>query len=487
MSEGVNASERYLAGLCRSTFLRLWSYPNLFRAQQWGAGQEGKEFCDHTVVFGKHVILFSDKSVGFSAKVPLHTAWNRWFKTAVWKSANQLRGAERWLREFPDQIFEDSACSRPLTAPLPPLEQMKVHRVAVARGASGPCVGVLGGPGSLMIDPGIRDRQHFKTTSDFGAFKVGILGAGESEFVHVFDDFSLEVVLRTLDTIADFVRYLELRCALILSGKLAMAEGEEELLGLYLQNIDETGEHVFQLPDVDGVVIGGGIWSSFASSPDRRAQLEANKVSYIWDGIIDHFTEHLLGGTLQHGGETEQANVERALRTMAAANRTERRTLSKALTGILRRGKDLRRASRVFCRQEGDGCVYVFLSLHPDVEPDLDTYRKLRLQMLEDYCLVAKLKFPEEREVLGIASEPFDVGRGSEDLLYIGPDEWTEEVQGHAEEVQREMGLLENSKRWEIDEFEYPLAHQKEMQKGRNRNRPCPCGSGHKFKKCCGR
>src|SRR5438477_13146594 len=53
--EGVTAAERYLAELCRRSFLSLWSYPAVFRDQgHRGGNGDGKEVCDLLVVFENH-------------------------------------------------------------------------------------------------------------------------------------------------------------------------------------------------------------------------------------------------------------------------------------------------------------------------------------------------------------------------------------------------------------------------------------------------
>ena len=97
---GVTRSERYLARLCSKTFLSLWSYPGVYRDQgKPQTGGDGKEICDILVVFDQHIIIFSDKHcrLADSGNVPLD--WQRWFRKAVQKSADQVWGAERWLRQ----------------------------------------------------------------------------------------------------------------------------------------------------------------------------------------------------------------------------------------------------------------------------------------------------------------------------------------------------------------------------------------------------
>ncbi len=50
-SQGVTEAERYLAGLCRRTFLSLWSYPNVTRDVFVPGTKIGKEVSDLLVIF----------------------------------------------------------------------------------------------------------------------------------------------------------------------------------------------------------------------------------------------------------------------------------------------------------------------------------------------------------------------------------------------------------------------------------------------------
>src|ERR1035441_107367 len=103
-------SERYLGDLCARTFLSLWSYPSVHR-DQMGPGKEGKEVCDLLVVCGRHVIIFSDKHCRFDENGGIERSWSRWFRKTVKRSADQVWGAERWIRNFPERLFLDRTCS----------------------------------------------------------------------------------------------------------------------------------------------------------------------------------------------------------------------------------------------------------------------------------------------------------------------------------------------------------------------------------------
>jgi hypothetical protein len=91
---GKTASEKYLAHLARGTFLNLWSYPNVFIDKRHNDRGVGKELCDLLVVCGNDVLIFSDKHISWPGG-DSNVAWPRWFKRAIQKSANQIRGAER--------------------------------------------------------------------------------------------------------------------------------------------------------------------------------------------------------------------------------------------------------------------------------------------------------------------------------------------------------------------------------------------------------
>lgn len=127
-SEGLTPSERLLAELCDRSFLKLWTYPNLFK-------KPSKELTDLLVVFGNDVLVFSDKSCAFPLTGDSMLDWSRWFRRSVARSAHQVDQAERWLRTYPDQVFLDTRCAEPLPIRLPPLTEMRVHRICVALGA----------------------------------------------------------------------------------------------------------------------------------------------------------------------------------------------------------------------------------------------------------------------------------------------------------------------------------------------------------------
>ena len=141
---GITASESFLQDLCGNTFLSLWSYPRVYRDQGKQAQGDGKELCDLLVVFGDHIIIFSDKNCNFPIEKGEDVAWKRWFKRAIENSAKQAWGAERWIRDFPERVYLDKSCTKPLPIDLIITEKTKFHLIVVAHGVSSHVERILG-------------------------------------------------------------------------------------------------------------------------------------------------------------------------------------------------------------------------------------------------------------------------------------------------------------------------------------------------------
>jgi hypothetical protein len=176
-SEPITDSERYLRRLCDRTFLSLWTYPGVYRDQGKSSKKaDGKEVCDVVVVFQNHVILFSDKSCELKRSGDWDVDWQRWYRKAVVKSADQLWGAERWIREFPDRLYLDRACTQPFPITLPAPSEIRFHRVAVARGAAAACRDYFGsGTGSLMVYSAVTESAVISGGGKLSPFAIGDL------------------------------------------------------------------------------------------------------------------------------------------------------------------------------------------------------------------------------------------------------------------------------------------------------------------------
>ena len=478
--EGQTAGERKLKALADQTFLSLWSYPGVFRDQgAVGGSRDGKEVCDLLIVFDPHVIIFSDKDCRFpdGNTDDLQKRWDRWFRRAVLASADQIWGAERWIRAFPDRLFLDRRCSKRFPYPLPPLERLRLHRVVVAHDGARACRDALGGSGSLVIAPEHRGPPF--TIPDLDPAKG---------FVHVFDDTSLDIVMSNLDTIADFVAYLERKERLIRAGRLILATGEEELLAYYLWHVDRDGNHDFVLPvGADALALKEeGYWAAFSASEERQAELAANTVSYLWDRMIGMFNESILDGTIESVLSPTVAHHEARLRMLAREPRARRRGLATALGTFIESNRSSDMAIRVVAPTEAGVPYYVFVVLRYGASMPHAEYRQARQRLLEACCGCVKLRYPDAEDIVGVATET-DASLGhSEDVMYLDARRWTAADGEWVRERQEELGIFRDMKVTEVTEPVLRRVRQRIEAPG-GRNEPCPCGSGLKSKKCCGR
>ena len=206
-AEGITPSEKYLNSLCEHSFLSLWSYPGIFRNQKNNGIGDGKELCDLLVVFDNHILIFSDKSCSFPSSNNIELDWKRWYKQAIKKSADQAWGAERWLKSYPKRVFLDRSCTKLFPLDIPSNEFAKYHLIVVANGSEDRCIAKFGGSGSLMFVSSLGQLGNIDELSST-PFVVGDLDIAKT-FIHVFTETTLNTLLLTLDTISDFVQYLE--------------------------------------------------------------------------------------------------------------------------------------------------------------------------------------------------------------------------------------------------------------------------------------
>lgn len=434
-------SEAILSQLCQRSFLSLWSYPNPYNDKGLATRKEGKELCDLLVIFGNDVIIFSDKSCAYPNTGDEQLDWKRWYKRAVQDSIDQIAGAERWLRQHPERVFADNRCEVPLDVRIPPVENIRIHRVVVALGARERCQARFGGgTGSLPIHGGgtQHDGQSIRRP-----FLLGDDG-GTRGFVHVFDDVGLNVVLRELDTAADFVEYLRKKEDLFASYPV-VATGEEDLLAHYLLTM-VGDEHAFLPPpdpsEPEGhkrlLFVDEGAFPSLIGLPQYTESKRANKPSYMWDGLIEHFTDFYRRRELHEGVSVDE--FERALRAMAAPGRVVRRQLGRMLMSALETADpDRARYISVIDPPTVGSMAYGVVCLSYKGDISYDTYRDRRQLLMQLYARSLRVRIDSVRQVLVVGIQPTSDQGSSEDMALIDLPDWTPEMD---EETRQDMKLF---------------------------------------------
>lgn len=465
---GLTASEVLLAKIADHTFLDLWSWPNVF-------GRPGKELCDLLVVFGDDVIIFSDKTIEWPSG-PTEVAWPRWYRRAIEKSVDQIRGAARWLQNNPGELFVDAKCRQRLPLELPPIERRRVHGVCVALGSEEAAAAHFNDrDGTFFVLPDLRGGQHV----DFSAkphmpFAIGDVDPA-GPFVHVFNQLSLEIVMGELDTVSDFATYLQARESLIRSQALLLSPSEAEILANYLQ-VFRDGKHAFPRPEDFGAPPGTrltfvqGEYAHLVRSAEYQRRADANGPSYLWDRVIRQFTDNVLKGTSYRilGVDPDLRLAERALRLMAQEDRFGRRMLGIALKGaaesLEQQGKD--RFGRVILPNGATAdprLAYVFMVLKASRFADHEKYRRVRAEMLQTYCLATLHDHPEMDTCVGVALTAISDEGSSEDLVAISQQEWTPEAVTQLAEARQHFEILiepEKLVRSEMQMTEFPADPQ---------------------------
>lgn len=308
-SSGITPSEKILADLCEHSFLDIWSFPNLANDNGMTKNGTGKELCDLLVIFDNDIIIFSDKSCAYPNTGNPRLDWQRWYRRSVADSAKQMRGAERWIRTYPDRIYLDRSCKQKIPLPLPEPSAMHIHRICIALGANDRLQQATGAR-SLAISPTVD--------GDAETFVVGRVADSEA-WIHVLDELSLHILLRELSTAHDFVEYLHAKEQLIQSDHLLRAESESDLLAYFLWHGRSFASPSGQL------VLNGSLWDRFISNPHYQARQDEDEISYFWDGLIKYFNEQYVSEQLEFGNDIEVGDYEPGIRIMAGESRFDRR------------------------------------------------------------------------------------------------------------------------------------------------------------------
>lgn len=506
---GFTKDESFLHSLARSSFLRFWSWPNLFRDQgDSHKGGDGKEICDLVVVFGEDILLFSDKRTKFSKESELDVAWSRWARKAISGSIKQLIGASRWLKEYPDRVYLDPQCTRRLPISLPLMESARIHSVVVCHGLEEILLAVSAEP-SFSFDNSLAGEANW-SKHECQPFTLGRVST--DTFVHVFNETAAKLVLSEFDTTKDFLSYLQEREVILSWPHPLKIKSEADIIQLYYESFDDQEQRrsiatTRELKTNEKSIDKGGVRKLY-ENPALLAKKQADQIGYFWDGLIESFSFHVLNGTSEYKTWGSPIEAEPALRLLAQTSRFERRILSDAFLDFYNKARPGQRGTRLFLSPNNVNTGYLFFLLQ--YTPSFLSHEKYRIQrrnMLEDYCVMAKLDTPNMQVVIGIAAKTRESGavldntffNDGQDFLVYDASEYDEGSRIYAEKLRADyiaVGMLGDRQQFAGQALEFPEefkpshpipTRQLLRVKGSQRNKPCFCGSGIKAKNCCGK
>jgi len=501
---GFTDEEIFLNNLGADSFLRFWSWPNLFRDQGDSNNDgDGKEICDLTVVFEDGVILFSDKRIEFNTAKDVEVAWSRWAKRAIGDSVKQIKGARRWIEQYPERVFVDKKCKHKIPVEIPNKSDIKFHNIVVCHGIE-EILASFNNEASFMFDNSIRGTAHWNR-NEATPFCIGQIFEGG--FVHIFNESTIELVLKEFNTTKDFTHYLGQREELLSSDKHIRVMSESDMMQLYYENFDEEkgGRSIWpkEIIDAEGAIIEMGGIRRLYENPSFLAKKQEDGISYFWDDLIESFSFHVLNGSAEHTSYEHPIEAEPSVRFMAATSRFERRILANAFKDFYEKAAPGQRGTRVCLDPANHENAYVFcLVPHHHSFSSIEEYKEVRRGMGQDYCAINKYLNRRIKNVFGIACKTREEGQRlsseffneGQDFVFLYGDDWEERDYLEAKKIHDEYvanGLLvDRTVHMEtINEFpEGKSGFRRKIDvKGKDRNLPCICGSGKKIKKCCGR
>jgi hypothetical protein len=387
----MNDSEKFVADLCNHTFLSFWSFPN-------PVGKKGKELCDLLVICDPYVLIFSVKHIIIKDSGDYEVDVNRWLDRAVEESRRQIFGAERFIQQSDEILLKD----KKTYVKLPLESDRKIFRIAVAigRGDKFPLI-------------------YFEE---------------ERGFIHVFDERSIGIILKELDTISDFIEYLGKIEPVIMNMQIPFLFGEEDLLAFYLVN-----GKTFPEKNV-GIILDDSLWNGLSNNQEYIKEKQLDKNSYVWDKLIEEIYDDHINNRLLN--ENTREELEIALRIMAKENRYSRRILSESFLEFIGVNTKPESPARIAKSPNQDDVVYVFL-----LESQKHKTRKLRQGELALRCIVARSIFFDCQSVIGIATEKFDPEKGySLDIFYLNLPNLDEAFLKDADGIKQELGYFKNFK-----------------------------------------
>lgn len=485
--EGKTRREKYLAKVSERTFFSLWSFPNVYTDEGKSKFKKGNELCDLLVVFENTVIIFSDKDVSFGNNPDLKISWARWFKKAVLKSCKQLFGAESWIKKFPERIFLDINCINKFPIDLSN-KSFKFHLIAVTCNSNKPAKEYFGKNSTSSL------YQAYPLSAEECLEKPFVIGDlfPDKSFIHILDEITLDLLLSELDTIRDFICYLDEKERAIRSKEIVQATGEEEILAYFYhgkENIEVTGKIVPSNLREYSLGLGEGLWEEYRCSKAYSVLTMTREKSQFWDMLIAKFSSHIINGDVCTVIDCPFEIHENAVRHLASENRISRYILSGYFYEKYLEVPPGHRSARMVFSPTTKTKLYVFLFFPKDEGEKEQDYRKERFGCEHAYSLVAKYLYPEAIDVVVIATETRGSDFQTEDILAIEYDrDLSAEEQNQAKSFMEELNVLSNTTTLRANPFLKDLGvlqpyYRKNYKIGRNDK--CPCGSGKKFKRCC--
>jgi hypothetical protein len=290
---------------------------------------------------------------------------------------------------------------------------------------------------------------------------------------HIFSRSDLEFLASELDTVPDFIRYLNTREKIYCNKLLPEGITEKDFLAYYKLNPSgvELAIHNNQpIPSIEG------FWNQYLTDYHEKIieRNISNGPSYLIDKIItfihksigaDQSIKDLLEDN--HHENTKNSYFS-AITELASSDRVSRRGYGQVLIEKMKKADSQTNGSYSLSLNKEEKTGLIFLaSSRP---------RKERYHFLQRLATAAYCRFKLEK-VIALATEPASADEHYFDIIrYQNNDfENPEKLSDLGKKLFRNIKIQTT--------FEY--RNQIKIKRKFPRNQKCPCGSGSKYKNCC--
>jgi len=183
IEKGIEGEEAVLR-IASTTYFKYWCYPD--PKDEIG---NGKQICDLLILFQNVVIIIEVKNYEFKGN------YERYFNNTLKKAISQINGAER-------KLFKSNS-------------SLKIKHY-------------IKGETSFDRNKYTKVQRLIVNLSTVPLFYPGGELSVSNSFIHIFNWFAFLKIVQELDTIVDFIQYLETREKAFNDKQLIIAQGEED-------------------------------------------------------------------------------------------------------------------------------------------------------------------------------------------------------------------------------------------------------------------
>lgn len=436
-------SENTVHELCENMFLSDFVISNPKFKTKTAKKNTNHEISDTVVLFKDNIIGFQVKSKKISGDKDSEIELSR-VKKAISEGISQLGSVHAALRM--DKLVVKNRVGADVH--LNSVDIKKILGVVIIE---------------LVGDENIKNHYYSNIPAGFTFYK--------EIPTHTISTIDLKLISSEIDTIPDFLKYLNIRESIHSQNLINGSTRERDFLAYY--KIDENSlKNAIKLNTP--VEIPFGFWEHYKKryATQINERDEANIVSYKIDEIIQIFhkligTNKLLQSTFKNITENSIEDYFSAITELASFDRVTRRNQALKLVEVMKKADIQPHGSYTLSLNDKIGFVILASSKS----------RAEREKFLVQLCSAAYCRF-NLKKVIGISTDQVSASSYFYELITIE----NQQPDNHHELVMLGSRYFGRIKREISSEYNRNVRVFSNFP----RNQKCPCGSERKFKNCCG-